>query len=694
MLAGEIETSTDTVVKDGVCHMCTNSCPIKVHVQDGRATHVEHLKQTTASTCPRWKAQLDFIYHPERLLYPQKRIGNRGEGNLARISWDEALDSAAERLKSIKDKYGPEAVVFYVGYPKDPRPYFHRLTHAFGSPNYCTESSNCFASMWLATVLTYGRDLGDLRHNIPVDPTTKCKLVWGSTIRNSFPETWIDHMEAKKNGLKFIVVDPRRTKIAGMADIHLQLRPGTDGALALGMIHVIIAENLHDVEFIEKWTVGFEELRDLVKEYPPERVERITGVPAARIREAAVMYATERPAQIKVSICSTTHSTNGFQGHRAIVFLPALTGNLDVRGGNRGLPVFMNLNNITLHDRVADMPPGVGSERFPLLTHMFREMHANMIADQIESGRPYPVKALFGAGLNLAYFPNYKRFVKNLNKLDFILQTEYFPTHATRYADILLPISSWFERTMFIVRPTGHIRLVDPVIEPVGETWPEWKIFSGLAERLGLGDEFWGGDFDKCVDYILEPSGITAEDLRRRPEGIKVDAKQREERHYEKGGFKTPSGKVEISSSVLESHGYDPLPVYHEPMESPLSRPELAESFPLVLTTGARAIGYIHSQFRNIRRLRKIMPEPLIEINPADATPRGIETGSRVKISSPRGEAFMKARVTDIVPPGVVQAPSSWQGDANVNMLVDDRELDPVSGFASFKAILCQVTKY
>ena len=235
--------------------------------------------------------------------------------------------------------------------------------------------------------------------------------------------------------------------------------------------------------------------------------------------------------------------------------------------------------------------------------------------------------------------------------------------------------------------------LIEPAIEPVGESWPEWKIIFELARRLGLGDEFWDGDFEKCLSYILEPSGITLEDLRRHPEGMKYPVSPRPAKYYEKAGFQTPSGKIEIASSILAQHGHEALPVYKEPMESPESRPDLVGSFPLVMTSGARKLPFTHSQHRYISQLRQMLPEPLAEINPSDAAPRGIKSGDMVAVSSPRGSIKLKADVTDIILPGVVHLPHQWSGEANVNILVDDQNLDPISGFAPFKSQLCQITK-
>ncbi|MBN1693357.1 MAG: molybdopterin-dependent oxidoreductase [Dehalococcoidales bacterium] len=683
-----------TEVKDGICYMCTTACPMKVHVRDGRVVKVD-TADPSVNHCPRWKAQTDFIYHPDRLLYPLKRAGKRGDNNWQRISWDEALDITADGLQKVKDEYGPESVVFWIAYTKEPRPYFHRLTHAFGSPNYCTESSTCFSATWVAANLTYGAEYSYMTaSSAGIDPETRCKIIWGSAVIST-PPVWQVNLKAQEKGIKLIVVDPRRTEIAAKADIHLQLRPGTDGALALGMMNVIISENLHDKDFLDKWTVGFEGLKKLAQEYTLERTEKITYVPAAKIREAALLYARNKPAKLHLSANGTTHHANGVQNHRAVILLAALTGNIGVPGGNMPHPVLKpKPNDITLHDRVEKMPPGVGAARFPIWTKRYHEMQSNAIADQIESGKPYPIKAMFSAGLDIQFFANPRRITNALKKLDFIAVTEYFHTPGTQTADIVLPIASWLERPILLTEYTDTIKLIQPAVSPPGECRSEWDIYSELAKRLGFGDLFWDGSFEKCADHILEPLKITCNYLKTRPEGIKPETEPRPAKHYEKTGFRTASGKVEIASSVLKEHGIDPLPVYREPPESPLSQPELAEKYPLVMTTGARVMAYTHSQFRNIPQLRTLMPDPLVDINPADASPRGIKTGDTVTVSSPRGSIRMKACVTDTILPGVVTLPHHWPSEANVNELVDDRTLDPISGFIPCKSQLCQVAKY
>ena len=680
-------------IKDGLCYMCSNACPTKIHVRDDKAVKID-IADPKVAHCPRWKAQLDFIYHPDRLQHPLKRTGVRGNGSWQRISWDEALNTVAENLQSAKDKYGAESAVFWIAYTKEPRPYFHRLTHAFGSPNYCTESSNCFSGTWIAANLTYGPEYSYLAGTGgSLEPETRCKLIWGAAVISS-PNVWQENLEAKKRGVKLIVVDPRRTAIAAKADLHLQLRPGTDGALALGMMNVIIGENLYDKEFCEKWTVGFDELKKLAGEYPPEKVEKITLVPAAKIRNAARLYATLKPAKLHLSANSTTHHANGVQNHRAVILLAAITGNIGITGGNRlGDYATAHPNDITLHERVAAMPPGIGSQRFPIWTKRYHEMQSNAIVDQIESSDPYPLKALFSSGLDVQFFGNSKRFVEAVKKLDFIAVSEYFHTPGTQLADIVMPIASWLERPILLTDYGGYVKLIEPAIKPVGESRTEWDIYAALAKRLGFGDLFWDGDFYQCTDYILAPLAITSADLKQHPGGVKLAPRPRPEKNYEQTGFATPSGKVEIACATLAEHGLDALPVYHEPPESPLSRPDLLEKYPLVMTSGARVMAYTHSQFRNIPRLRKLMPDPLVDINPADAAPRGIKSGDTVTISSPRGSIKVKANVTDAILSGVVSLPHHWPGEANINTLVDDRTLDPISGFLPCKSQLCQVIK-
>ena len=679
----------------GACYMCDSYCPTMVYIKDGKAIGVEMLDDKIHDLCPRWRAQLDFVYHKNRLQHPLKRTGERGVGNFKKISWDEALGSIADKLLELKDNLGPESVAWYIAYTKEPRPYFRRLVHGYGSPNYTTETSSCFSAGWLAATLNFGKEYGYLLGNSrSIDQEGKTMMVWSSGVRESSPHYWNDYLEAKKRGFNFIVVDPRRTRFAQLADLYLQLRPGTDGALAHGMLNIIINNKLYDSDFVSKWTIGFNELVEYVQDFPPEKVSRITRVPEDLIIDAAFLFAKNKPSKIRTSPGATIHHQNGVQNTRAILLISALTGNLEVPGGNRVSTLAAPSNNITLKERVARMPPGIGSQRFPVFTNLFEEMQANSIVDQIISSDPYPIKALFAAGLNLQFFANYSRLTNTLKKLDLIVNIDYFQTPGTMISDFVLPISTWLERDILIMKPGGLTRWVKPAIEPLGQTWPEWKIYAELAKKLGIGELFYDGDISKCFQYILEPTGIKLEELSAKPEGIVYNVERTKVKQYEETGFSTPSGKVEIWSSILEKYGYDPLPTYKEPIESPLSTPDLASRYPLVLTTGVRTISYTHSQHRNIAKLRSMVPDPLLEIHPDDASIRGINSGDDVMVFSPRGEVIVKAHVTDIILQGVVHLPHHWPFEANANILSDDINLDPISGFPGFKSQLCQVRIY
>jgi anaerobic selenocysteine-containing dehydrogenase len=681
-------------ITHGACYMCDMYCPTKIHVKDGEAVKIEMLDEKIKDLCPRWNGQLEYVYNPERILHPLKRVGERGEGKFEKISWDEALDTIADKLTELKSEYGANSTAFYIAYTQEPRPYFRRLTYLYGSPNYCTETSSCFSASWLAASLNFGEDYGYfLPESRSIAPETKSKIIWSSSIRQSSPHFWQDHIDAVARGMKLIVVDPRETRIASMADIHLQLRPGTDGALALGMMNVIINEKLYDNEFVENWTTGFSELREYVQDFTPEEVEEITWVPSGKIVEAARMFASNTPGKIHTSPAATIHHQNGVQNTRAIYLLPALTGSIEVPGGNRQVIGGAARKDISLKDRMSEMGPGLGAEEFPLFIGMFKQTQSNALVNQINTGAPYPIKALIGAGLNVQFFANQRNLVDTLKKLDLIVDIDFFQTPATRISDIVLPISSWLERPILLYKSGGQIKLIEPAINPVGETWHEWKIYAELAKRLGFADQYWDGDIERCFNEILEPSGLTVSQLRENPEGITLPVAKRPAKYYEENGFQTPSGKVEIMSSILAQHGYNPLPVYREPVESPINSPELFKEYPLVFTSGARRISFLHSQHRNIKSLRKMMPEPLLEINPEDAVTRGISDGDKVSVTSLRGEVIITAKVTPTMMEGVVQMPHHWPDEANANNLIDDKHLDPISGFPAFKSQLCQVSK-
>jgi anaerobic selenocysteine-containing dehydrogenase len=419
-------------------------------------------------------------------------------------------------------------------------------------------------------------------------------------------------------------------------------------------------------------------------------VATITGVPSEKIVEAARLYATSKPAKLQTSPMATVHTSHGVQNHRAILLLPALTGNLDVPGGNKMPTPAAPTNDITLFDeKLPLLEPQTGAGEFPIWSMFYCEEQANAIAEQLATGKPYPIKAMIGLGANVMIWPNTKRVTEAIGKLEFFAAVDYFETVTTDLAEVVLPAATWLERAHLSVGPGGMARLRDPVVEPLGEAWSDGKILMELGARLGLAEQFWYGDLEACMNHILAPSGVTTAQLREHSHELRL-VEECDARSYEQHGFNTPSGKVEMSSSILAEHGFDPLPSYREPAESPVSTPKVAERFPLVLTTGGRSKAYTHSQFRRLPELRKLMPEPIVQISIEDATARLIRTGDRVVIESRRGRIEVEADVTDRVQPGVVHAYHGW-AEANVNELTDHRALDPISGYPPFKSSLCEI---
>ncbi|MFC2019162.1 molybdopterin-dependent oxidoreductase [Chloroflexota bacterium] len=665
-----------------VCKMCGARCGIDVYLRNGEVAKITGMREHPRNTlCIKARAMPEMVHSSERLTAPLKKVG----GEFKQVSWDEALDFIADKLTSIKEKYGAKAVVLHAGHLEQTTKVVRRFGNLYGTPNYTSPGSFCIAATVMGHGLTLGADI--FSH---CSPNTQCMVVWGSNPEESHPVRARAIKDAVKSGARLIVIDPRATPMARKADIHAQIRPGTDCALALGLLHVIIGEGLYDRDFVNKWTVGFDRLVERVKEYSPERVERITRVPAKTIVDAARIYATTKPAAIDMGI-SLNHCTNGIQTIRAIDTLIAITGNLDVDGGNIFLPR-LALANLGLGEKALDdIAVGTG---YPLYTRYFREQTVVPVIDQILTEEPYAVKALLVAGANPALtWPNTNKVLKARAKLDLLLVVDIFMTETARMADIVLPGTTFLEREdLRDYRPQGLslITLTNRAIEPVGNAMEDWKIWAELGRRMGYAEYFPWKDAGELFAYLLKPTGISPDQLRKNPGGMYYA--QREPRKYLRDGFTTPSGKVEIYSKTMDELGYDPIPTFHEPLESLVSQSSLAGEYPLILTTGPRTINYYHSQFRNLPSLRKLEPEPLIAINPQTAASFGIADRDLVRVESPRGGIEIKASITEDIHPGVVSLQHGWE-EANVNLLTDDMANDPISSCPGFRSVFCRVLK-
>jgi anaerobic selenocysteine-containing dehydrogenase len=726
---------TERTIKT-VCNLCgLSGCGMEIVVKDGKVVKVDGDKdhpENRGALCAKGRAIIDILYSPDRLKHPLKRVGRRGEGKWKRISWDQALDLIAERLQQVKDDYGPEAVWFHKGSGHDlcggdVRPYFHRLANVFGTPNVSCPFYVCNGPRTFNMYLTTGA--------IPAPDVenTRCTLLWGINPTETAITRHIKIQDALKRGAKLIVIDPRTTHFARKADIHLQLRPGSDGALALGMLRVIVDDALFDGEFVTKWTVGFEELKALLEDYPLEKVEEITWTSQDEIRKAAHLYAETKPACIFLGNALDQHTSTS-QAIRAITALIAVTGNLDTPGGNVILsPGSLAKNPVALHDK---LPPKMNEKRlgneFPLTQFQFTKLaHPPSAFKAILEETPYPVKAMLIIAANPALTsPNSQGVIAALEKLDFLAVADVFMTKTAELANVVLPACTFLEQTYYAtyeagayLKPTipGLLMLRPQVVLPLEESWPDWQIIFELARKLGYGEYFPWQDIEEAIDYELQPIGVTSRDLRDHPEGIQIPGpsflyqkfgnkgvfgklmirllsatmfrKYPNMYHkYKRMGFTTPSKKVEIRSERFQKMGYDALPVYHEPSESPLGDSQMAKAFPLVLTTGAKLGCYVHSQMRNISSLNRHMPHNVAEIHPDTAADFGVGEGDIILIESPRTSVKCQARLTDKIRHQVVQLFHGFE-EVNANLLTDNSSFDPITGSVPMRSSLCRIRK-
>ncbi len=664
------------------CYQCAYDCPITVISDGSKIVEVAH------PDCVRAEAMVELRETPKRLL--NAKIRDTGSDEFRPASWPAAIAHSAAKLKEIIAKHGPDSIAFFVGYTKEVRPYLQRLSYLVGTPHYSTECSCCFAASAVASKITMGDEytvfLGPSRGNFA---ETKCRLVWSNNPIESQLPLAKHHLMTGVDKVPTIVVDPRRSPLAKLAKIHLMLRPGTDGALALGLAHVILKENLEDKAFLESYAHGLEEYRTYVDKFTPEHASEITGVPADKIVKAARLYAGLKPAQITISPTATVHHSNGFQNHRAVILLAALCGNLDVKGGNSPLRP-LSASDITNHDAlIGALPTQIGAEEHPVFTNGYSEGQGMLLAEYIESGK---IKAVVSVGMNMMMWPNTKRLKAALKTLEFFSVSDYNETPTTEIATVVFPAATNLERESLIVSRNGRVQYRPVAVEPLGDARGDVELAFDLALALGLGEQFWDGDIHKSFDDRLKATGLQFSDLPENGKSVMVDLPDVADRSYEKNGFSTSTGKVEFASTHLADAGYDPLPIYEEPFWSPIKTPEIFKDFSLVLTSGGRSANYTHSQGRHLEHLRKREPHPRIQISPEDAASRGINNGDWVEVFSPLGSIKMQAWVTDELPEGVVHAYHGW-AEANINNIIPDMANDPISGYPAFKSSLCQVRK-
>ena len=798
-MEGEMDSQKSEVVHTYCAHS-KSRCGVIAQVENGVLKKVALDPQhPNGGICVKGAAAPQLVYHPNRLHYPMKRTQPKGESDpgWVRISWDEALDTVARKLLEIREQHGPEALVFgrpapggsaandYVGW-------LMRLSNAYGSPNCLATTHICNWHKDTGSKYTYGVGIP-----APDFENTACILIWGHN-----PEvSWHSHAkrigEARKRGAKLVVIDPRRNNLAEKADLWLGVRPGTDGALGLAFIHVLLEEELYDREFVRDWTNApllvrddtgdllkardldpeadagsfvvwdegsrspvyyhpstlsydrndfvsalfgsfsvrlaggrscecrpvFQSLSDLVTAYSPEVAERICWVDAGRIRDAARLLATSRPACYYTYVGLEEH-TNAMQTNRAVCTFYALTGNFDLPGGNVLFPStstnpiggkeFLSKEKEKLRLGYRERPLG------PVGT--VGNIQAYEIYKSVLTGEPYPIRALVAFGGNILLSNGETRTgVEVLKRLDFFVHVDIFSNPCMEFADIVLPASTCWEaehvKTSFEMgaKTSTFAQLRKAVIPPLYETRPDMEIIFDLAVRLGLGEQFFGGNIEAAFNHQLSPSGITVEDLRNNPVGIHVSKPVLYRKYAETDpstgtprGFNTPTRRIEIFSQIFKDHNYPPLPVFREPVFGPTTRPDLATRFPFVLTM-SKLVQYCHTQHRNIPMLRKQRPHPFVEIHPQTAASLGINNGEWVALETLWGSIRLKAKITEGIHPNVVSTQHGWwegceqlglpaydpfsEQGSNVNLIISNEAIDPVSGSVPHRSNLCALRK-
>ena len=682
----EAKAAAKAAVGDGtlqtICRQCDMHCGINVKIENGTIVKITGLKshpQNEGRLCPKGPAAIDTVYHKDRLLKPLKK---KPDGSFEQISLDQAMTEITARMLDIKSKHGARAVACWqgegLGFAQQEK-YARRFIHAFGSPNFFSCDSLCWAGRHLAYSLVQG-----YWNACPDFLKASLIILWGTNPPVSHSTFMGPIKEGRKKGAQLIVIDPRLTRIAKQADLHLRPLPGSDGALAWGLVRHLIESGHHDTEFVRKYSTGFEQFAAYSGVFTPEYVAGQTGLTAQEIITCCEMVVEHIPRVVNYVGVSIEHQNNGVNSVRTIACLGGLCGAVDIPGGDLW-PEGMGERELSLYDELplTDQSP-VGADKYPVLYDFIKECHTPTGMEAMLGLGDYPVKAMILAGGNPANTnPNSAKVARALGSLDLFVVRDLFLTETARMAHYVLPAATFLERTELHYYPHYQwVSLSRKVMEIPG-VQSEYAFWHDLARRLGFGEHYFPWETEAEVNrWLLQPTGITLEDLQEHPEGMLY--KPVEYRKYRKRPFPTPSGKFEFRSRYLEGLGLSALPEYTPPFYRLHS-----EDYPLVLITGARKAVYLHSRFRNIERFRKLHPRAEVEIHPQDAARLGIHDNDLVCIESEIGSISMPAVVvTDReTRPGLIQIAHGWEKEGNVNRLTLDSVTDPISGFPQLTSI-------
>lgn len=682
-----------TVIHNGViptlCRQCAQHCGVYAHIENGRVTRISGNKshpENQGMVCPKGRAAAEWAYHPKRLTGCLKRMP---DGDFKTIGYDQALDEIAGKMRAIKARAGARAMSAWTGEAigfLQQEAYARRFIHAFGSPNFFTADSVCFALRLMAYQTCQGY------WSYPPDfEKAGMAILWGANPAYSHPPFMQRINKARRRGGKLVVIDPRRTIAAKKADLFLQLRPGTDAALAFGLMRGLIQENVYDREFVASYSRGFDKLAAYTERFTAAYVAQQTGVPEKTVNALQHMMLQSLPRCVSFPGISLEHQVNGFNTIRAIASLSALCGAIDIEGGEPWNEA-MRVNELNPLDkgRFKRMNPA-GYDSFPLFYEVMQKCHSIPGLDYMLGKGDYPIRGLIFSGANpVLTNPNSKKVARAFAGLDLLVARDLFMTESARLAHYVVPAASFLERSELHFYPdVRRVGLSQKVLD-VEDTWDEYTFWHDLAHCLGFGEAFFPWENEASVNrWLLEPSGMALEDLKKKPEGTVYDP-EIVHRKFESRPFPTPSGKFEFASEALTSLGCPARPTYEMPEYLKTKDPD----YPFRMITGSRKAIYYHSRYREIGKFKSAIPRAQAEIHADDAALLNIADEETVRIVSRIGVITIPVKVVEAqrILKGFIEVPHGWD-NPNVNILTDDRDADPVGGFPNMKIVPVRIEK-
>lgn len=677
-------------IKKTCCRMCGMLCGIDVHVEDGTVVEIKGNKNYLANKgriCIKGSSGLTQLYHEDRLKKPLKKV----DGKFVEIELEQAMDEIAAKMKELQENHGAQSVGVWKGEGtgfSQQEELARRFAHAIGTPNYFSNDTQCYAGRYISYHLNYGTWPGaDFRNS-------KLSVIWGTNAPASHSYWTQEINEGREKGGKLVVIDTKYTDMARVADLYIQIKPGTDGVLAWGLINQLIENKVIDEDFIATYTHGYDELEAYSKEFTPSYVEKYTGVSEETLTQLVAFYKAATPHI--TSWCGTglEHQANGVNNVRTVAYIDALIGAVDVPGSMVTLDGFGPSHlEIEIDKKMADL--AIGKKEYPVLYGMRGECHTLLLMDQILSEKPYPFKGLVMTAANPALTnANSPKVVDALSKLELLVVKDLYLTETAQMADYVLPAASYLERSELQYSGINQtVKLTEKVIDLGFQN--EYDLFKGLADRLGASDLIPWENEEALNRWLVEPTGMSLEELASHRDGYQFkpltyykvqDALKRGEKP-----FATKTGKIEFTSEYLRDMGYEPLAKYTS-VPVYIDRP--VDEYPLVLMTGARKVMYFHGRYRNIKQIRKVMPEGLVELHPEDAQKLNLAQGELVRVVTENGQIEIKVDILHEkeIFPGSIQITHGF-AKQNVNNLVGDGTRDPISGFPALKSVPARIEK-